>query len=208
VCARRFQACSKDDFEEVVALLPENTPLPSSDRMIYLLARVIEDMETGEVGRAVGCLMASIGTCMISSCIYSFDDPHEVEQYNTEERVELWGLQIPQPSKQLQEKMAAGGEPPIKEWSSVDRLTMSIGLLFGLCCYADDNDIRAGFCVPRPQLLDRWISAGVPMHGLGSQMQLIYPSHAHDYNYYRSSTVAYFLVDEVIETLGFILAFL
>eukprot|EP00873_Tetraselmis_striata_P001075 jgi/Tetstr1/421339/TSEL_012309.t1 len=202
------KACSKDDFEEVVALLPENTPLPSSDRMIYLLARVIEDMETGEVGRAVGCLMASIGTCMISSCIYSFDDPHEVEQYNTEERVELWGLQIPQPSKQLQEKMAAGGEPPIKEWSSVDRLTMSIGLLFGLCCYADDNDIRAGFCVPRPQLLDRWISAGVPMHGLGSQMQLIYPSHAHDYNYYRSSTVAYFLVDEVIETLGFILAFL
>jgi hypothetical protein len=96
------KACSKDDFEEVVALLPENTPLPSSDRMIYLLARVIEDMDTGEVGRAVGCLMASIGTCMISSCIYSFADPHEVEQYSTEERVELWGLQIPQPSKQLQ----------------------------------------------------------------------------------------------------------
>mmetsp|Transcript_9931 Transcript_9931/g.28454 ORF Transcript_9931/g.28454 Transcript_9931/m.28454 type:complete len:405 (-) Transcript_9931:403-1617(-) len=202
------KACSKDDFEEVVALLPQNTPLPSSDRMIYLLARVIEDMETGEVGRAVGCLMASIGTCMISSCIYAFDDPHEVEQYTTEERVELWGLQIPQPSLQLQEMMAATGEVPLKEWSSVDRLTMSIGLLFGLCCYADDNEIRAGFCVPRPQLLDRWMSAGVPMHGLGRQMQLIYPPHAHDYHYYRSSTVAYFLVDEVIETLGFILAFL
>lgn len=31
-----------------MALLPHNTPLPSSDRMIYLLARVIEDMETGK----------------------------------------------------------------------------------------------------------------------------------------------------------------
>eukprot|EP00951_Prasinocladus_malaysianus_P046587 scaffold647792_cov39-Prasinocladus_malaysianus.AAC.1 len=176
--------------------------------MLFLVDNVCRSCHAGEVGRAVGCLMASIGTCMISSCIYSFDDPEEVEAYSTEERVELWGLQIPQPSAQLQEMMTAAGEPPLKEWSSVDRLTMSIGLLFGLCCYADDNDIRAGFCVPRPQLLDRWISAGVPMHGLDGKMQLIYPSHAHDYQYYRSSTVAYFLVDEVIETLGFILAFL
>ena len=202
------KACTKEDFDEVVALLPHNTPLPSSDRMIYLLARVIEDMETGEVGRAVGCLMASIGTCMISSCIYSFEDPQEVEQYHTEERVELWGLQIPQPSAQ-NIMVAASSDIVLPEvWCSADRLTMSIGLLFGLCCYADDNDIRAGFCVPRPQLLERWMSSGVPMHGLAGKMQLIYPPNAHDFHYYRSSTVAYFLVDEVIDTLGFILTFL
>ena len=202
------KACTKEDFDEVVALLPHNTPLPSSDRMIYLLARVIEDMETGEVGRAVGCLMASIGTCMISSCIYSFEDPQDVEQYHTEERVELWGLQIPQPSAQ-KIMVAASSDVVLPEvWCSADRLTMSIGLLFGLCCYADDNDIRAGFCVPRPQLLERWMSSGVPMHGLEGKMQLIYPPNAHDFHYYRSSTVAYFLVDEVIDTLGFILTFL
>jgi hypothetical protein len=32
-------------------------------------------------------------------------------------------------------------------------------------------------------------------------MKLIYPQHAHDFEYYKSSTVAYFLVDEVQEGL-------
>jgi len=202
------KACTKEDFEEVIALLPHNTPLPSSDRMIYLLARVIEDMNTGEVGRAVGCLMTSVGTCMISSCIFSFDDPPDVEKYNTEERVELWGLQIPQPTSQ--NIMMPGSSNIIlpEVWCSLDRLTMSIGLLFGLCCYSDDNDIRAGFCVPRPQLLERWVTSGVPMHGIAGKTHLVYPPNAHDFHYYRSSTVAYFLVDEVIETLGFTLSFL
>jgi hypothetical protein len=30
-----------------------------------------------------------------------------------------------------------------------------------------------------------------------TKMRLIYPPHAHDFEYYKSSTVAYFLVDEV-----------
>lgn len=31
------------------------------------------------VGPAVGCLMATFGTNMISSCIFDFDDPEELE---------------------------------------------------------------------------------------------------------------------------------
>ena len=36
-----FKAASKEDFKDVIALLPENTPLPASDKMTYLLARLI-----------------------------------------------------------------------------------------------------------------------------------------------------------------------
>ena len=32
-------------------------------------------------------------------------------------------------------------------------------------------------------------------------MRLIYPPHAHDYAYFKSSTVAFFLVDEVLQGL-------
>lgn len=39
---------SKEDFEDVVGLLPENTPLPASDKMTYLLARL-------EVGHWAQC---------------------------------------------------------------------------------------------------------------------------------------------------------
>lgn len=35
-----FKACTKEDFEDVIGLLPENTPLPASDKMTYLLARL------------------------------------------------------------------------------------------------------------------------------------------------------------------------
>lgn len=31
---------SKEDFKDVIGLLPENTPLPASDKMTYLLARL------------------------------------------------------------------------------------------------------------------------------------------------------------------------
>jgi hypothetical protein len=74
----------------VVGLLPENTPLPASDKMTYLLARLelggaaggrsmpasLARVGAGEltmseaIGPAVGCLMATFGTNMISSCIF------------------------------------------------------------------------------------------------------------------------------------------
>ena len=69
-----------------------------------------------------------------------------------DERIELWGLQIPHNSvrPQLQEVEAAdvdkagadktGGE--IITWTSVDRLNMSIGLLYALSNLALDQNIR------------------------------------------------------------------
>lgn len=93
-----------------MSLLPANTPLPASDRMTYLLARletqtngcmdeVIDKVSKGistmntEIGPAVGCLMATYGTNMINSCIFDFEDP--VTLLGVDERIELWGLQIP-----------------------------------------------------------------------------------------------------------------
>lgn len=35
-----YKAISKEDFQDVVSLLPENTPLPASEKMTYLLARL------------------------------------------------------------------------------------------------------------------------------------------------------------------------
>jgi hypothetical protein len=35
-----FKASTKEDFKDVISLLPENTPLPASDKMTYLLARL------------------------------------------------------------------------------------------------------------------------------------------------------------------------
>ena len=35
-----FKAISKEDFQDVVGLLPQGTPLPASDKMTYLLARL------------------------------------------------------------------------------------------------------------------------------------------------------------------------
>ena len=35
-----FKATTKEDFRDVISLLPENTPLPASDKMTYLLARL------------------------------------------------------------------------------------------------------------------------------------------------------------------------
>ena len=41
-------------------------------------------------------------------------------------------------------------------WSSVDRVKMSVGLLYALCVHAADSDVSCGYCVPRLQLLRRW----------------------------------------------------
>ena len=95
------------------------------------------------------------------------------------------------------ENLAEADEAQVVQWSSVDRLNMSVGLLYALCVNADEANVRCGFCVPRSQLLRRWQGAGVRMKEVDTNMRLIYPPHAHDFEYYKSSTVAYFLVDEV-----------
>jgi kinesin family protein 4/21/27 len=41
------------------------------------------------------------------------------------------------------------------------------------------------------------MQAGVRMKQVSSPAKLIYPSSAHDYSYYKSSTVAYFMIDEI-----------
>ncbi|GIL52093.1 hypothetical protein Vafri_8067 [Volvox africanus] len=219
-----FKACTKEDFKDVISLLPENTPLPASDKMTYLLARLevnpgrdmaaaLLTVATGEatmkeaVGPAVGCLMATFGTNMIASCIFDFDDPEDLRYYGVDERIELWGLQIPHTSVRpalaegLTEEQALAAAEATKDntitWSSVDRLNMSIGLLYALCNHAIENGIRCGFCVPRPQLLKRWMQAGVKMEQVKTSLTLIYPQTAHDYEYYRASTVAWFMVAEV-----------
>ncbi|KXZ47277.1 hypothetical protein GPECTOR_36g129 [Gonium pectorale] len=222
-----FKACTKEDFKDVISLLPENTPLPASDKMTYLLARLeinpgrdmtaaLLNVATGEatmkdaVGPAVGCLMATFGTNMIASCIFDFEDPEDLRYYGVDERIELWGLQIPHTSvrpalaegmteeQAMAAAMAAEAEKANTiTWSSVDRLNMSIGLLYALCNHAIENGIRCGFCVPRPQLLKRWMQAGVKMEQVKTSLTLIYPQTAHDYEYYRASTVAWFMVAEV-----------
>jgi hypothetical protein len=45
-------------------------------------------------------------------------------------------------------------------WSSADRLNVSIGLMYALCNLAKELGAAAGFCVPRPQLLRRWLQVG------------------------------------------------
>mmetsp|Transcript_2102 Transcript_2102/g.5351 ORF Transcript_2102/g.5351 Transcript_2102/m.5351 type:complete len:931 (+) Transcript_2102:94-2886(+) len=219
-----YKAISKEDFQDVIGLLPENTPLPASEKMTYLLARLelnpnkdlnatlqrVVNRETTmneAVGPAVGCLMATFGTNMISSCIFDFEDPEDLKYYDVEERIELWGLQIPHTSARPPLEAVAAAEteagkennqgPEVTPWTSIDRLNMSIGLLFALCTHALDNGIRCGFCVPRPQLLKRWLQAGVRMRQIQSELKLIYPPSAHDYEYYKASTVAYFMVNEV-----------
>lgn len=92
------------------------------------------------------------------------------------------------------------------QWSSTDRLNVSVGLLYALCAAAADAGARAGFCVPRPQLLKRWLQAGVKMRQVAGPAKLIYPPSAHDYGYYKGSTVAYFLISEVKASLEQVLS--
>jgi len=215
-----FKAITEEDFRDVMALLPQGTSLPASDKMTYLLARLeihprlnidkaVQKVVDGKatmkdaVGPTVGCLMATLGTNMISSCIFDFNDPEELTYYPIDERIELWGLQIPhnswRPSMGVVTEDDDGMSPVV--WTSVDRLNMSIGLLYALCNHALDEGISCGLCVPRPQLLKRWMQAGVGMREIDGKLKLVYPSSAHDYEYYKSSTVAFFVVDEVMEGL-------
>lgn len=114
----------------------------------------------------------------------------------------MCGVQIPHNSlrpalRDVNPEVLNHPEEEVIQWSSVDRLNMSVGLLYALCVNAEEANVRCGFCVPRSQLLRRWQGAGVRMKEVDSSMRLIYPPHAHDFEYYKSSTVAYFLVDEV-----------
>jgi len=104
--------------------------------------------------------------------------------------------------KQLQTGQSGGD----LHWGSADRLNVSVGLLYALCAAAQDAGARAGFCVPRPQLLKRWLQAGVKMRQVQGPAKLIYPPTAHDYSYYKGSTVAFFLVPEVKQSLEQVLS--
>ncbi|WIA34627.1 hypothetical protein OEZ86_012944 [Tetradesmus obliquus] len=289
-----FRAVSTEDFADVASLLPPNTALPAADKMTYLLARLevqnysseqlcaaLDAVASGAVsiaaavGPAVGCLMATFGTSLITDCIFDFEDPEQLAGVGLQQRLELWGLQIPhtsirpalaaddrsapaQParaaspspgevtprhisfSQPSSSSPATGGrrssahsqlapagsllsqqhslpqqlqeQPQPQEnvtcWSSADRLNVSIGLMYALCNLAKELGAAAGFCVPRPQLLRRWLQSGVKMKQVSPPTKLIYPPSAHDYTYYKSSTVAYFLVDEVKESLGKVLSML
>mmetsp|Transcript_4632 Transcript_4632/g.6227 ORF Transcript_4632/g.6227 Transcript_4632/m.6227 type:complete len:152 (+) Transcript_4632:153-608(+) len=135
-------------------------------------------------GRPIGCLMATLGSKMIGTCIYGFEDPPNVKDINLEQRTELWGLQI----------------PPVSD--APDRLLLSLSLLYAHCTYSKQKGIRCGFCVPRPQLLEKWRGVGVPVRPVPGDFRLIYPQHAHDYEYYKTSVVAYFMVDEMLSVMG------
>jgi kinesin family protein 4/21/27 len=54
---------------------------------------------------------------------------------------------------------------------------------------------RVAFLLPVSHC--RVLQAGVRMKQVSSPAKLIYPSSAHDYSYYKSSTVAYFMIDEI-----------
>ena len=106
-----FKATMKEDFKDIVRLLPQHTKLPASKKMMYLVARLELRPATSfqerlalvneegasmadAIGPAVGCLMATCGTNMISSCIFQYDDPEDLKEFAVEERLELWGLQV------------------------------------------------------------------------------------------------------------------
>ncbi len=61
--------------------------------MLQRVATGAIDMDAA-VGPAVGCMMATVGTALISGCIFEYKDPEAVSQHKAEERVELWGLQV------------------------------------------------------------------------------------------------------------------
>jgi kinesin family protein 4/21/27 len=46
------------------------------------------------VGPAVGCLMATFGTSLITDCIFDFEDPEQLAEVGLQQRLELWGLQV------------------------------------------------------------------------------------------------------------------
>eukprot|EP00879_Flechtneria_rotunda_P021695 GHRR01022875.1.p1 GENE.GHRR01022875.1~~GHRR01022875.1.p1 ORF type:complete len:1033 (+),score=433.02 GHRR01022875.1:114-3212(+) len=251
-----FRAVSPEDFADVAGLLPSNTALPAADKMTYLVARLEIRPYTGDelsaaldivaagtmslnaaVGPAVGCLMATFGTSLINDCIYDFETPEQLAETVLNQRLELWGLQIPhtavrpalpvdenrstmtpspasrsaspdvgttssspqltprrssttmpntgspvrnstnssnttagarnsprsssnQPEQQQVAAAAGQAQGEAATWSSTDRLNVSIGLLYALCNLAAEVGAVAGLCVPRPQLLRRWLQVG------------------------------------------------
>ena len=216
-----------------------SAPLAAPGALAAALARVAAGAAAARdaVGPAVGCLMATMGTSLISDCIFDFEDPPELAAAGgaagAERRLELWGLQIPHAlpagargggggasgagdGGEQQQQRAADGEAAAEaqqqqqqfdmRWSSADRLNVSVGLLYALCAAARAAGATAGLCAPRPQLLRRWLQAGVAMRQVGGPPKLIYPPAAHDYAYYKGSTVAYFLVDEVRASLEAVLS--
>lgn len=46
------------------------------------------------IGPAVGCLMATFGTSLITDCIFDFEDPEQLQNTPMQQRLELWGLQV------------------------------------------------------------------------------------------------------------------
>ncbi|KAG1666691.1 hypothetical protein FOA52_013603 [Chlamydomonas sp. UWO 241] len=207
-----FKAVTEEDYTDVMSLLPQGTSLPASDKMTYLLARLevhknldidkaVQKVVDGKatmrsaVGPTVGCLMATLGTNMISSCIFEFNDPEELTYYPVDERIELWGLQIPHNT--FRPSIDAGQGGGEVTWTSIDRLNMSIGLLFALCNHAIDEGFSCGLHTGRAH--DS--CAGVRMREVSGHLKLVYPPSAHDFEYYRASTVAFFVVNEVKEGL-------
>ena len=176
-CISISAAEKMSDFREVGRMLGTDAETPRG-QMHYLLARV------RDTRCPVGCLMSTTGTAMIPNCIFTYDEPPELQRFSRKERTELWGLQIPRIGE---------GMP--------DRLHLSLGLLFAHCRSAQARGLKLCFCVPRPQLLSKWSKVGLPIRAVRGPLTLIYPEDAHDYNYYRSSTVAYFLVDELSRAL-------
>eukprot|EP00898_Chlorokybus_atmophyticus_P006628 jgi/Chlat1/6967/Chrsp52S06648 len=163
------------------------------DKGVYIVARA-----TSHGDALVGCLMATEGTQYVRTCVWELDedpwgeDPNQQHAY--EGVVELWGLQIPRSTPQA---------PPI------DRLLVSQALLLSLCLRATKDACGAthALCVPRPELLSRWLAAGVPMREVPlSQRRLIYPESAADHRYYRGSTVAWFGIQETRVALAAALA--
>jgi kinesin family protein 4/21/27 len=61
-------------------LLPDLQVNPGKD-LNEALQRVVnrETTMSEAIGPAVGCLMATFGTNMISSCIFDFDDPEDLK---------------------------------------------------------------------------------------------------------------------------------
>lgn len=64
------------------------------------LAAAIDSVAAGTcgigdaVGPAVGCLMATFGTSLITDCIFDFEDPEQLQDTQLQQRLELWGLQV------------------------------------------------------------------------------------------------------------------
>jgi kinesin family protein 4/21/27 len=67
----------------------------SSEQLAAALDSVISGSCTmaSAVGPAVGCLMATFATSLITDCIFDFEDPEELSEVVLGQRLELWGLQ-------------------------------------------------------------------------------------------------------------------